>query len=111
MASVKIIEHHESFRADDGLRAVPCSLGSGTIDGRAPDSTLARIYDDRKILHRGLNELLRTMSRGGVKEQCVARLHQVSAIGVAIPKLTGQHIDDFNVGAAVPSRGDCVFGD
>src|SRR6266404_8535994 len=67
---------------------------------RVPDSALARIDDDRKILHRSLHKVLRTMSRGGVKEQCIARLNQASAIGMAIPNLAGQHVDDFDAGVA-----------
>src|SRR5216684_3526355 len=77
---------------------------------QAPDSALARIDDDRKILHRSLHKVLRTMSCVGVKEQCIARLNQVSAIGMAIPNLAGQHVDDFDAGVAELSVGNCVFG-
>src|SRR5437660_7710527 len=54
------------------------------------------IDDDREILHRRLDQLFRSVARGRVEEQRVARLHQVTAVGVQVSHLAGQHVDELD---------------
>src|ERR1043166_1639809 len=68
--------------------------GKAVINGTG--SIPARVDDDREILHRRFDQLFRSVARGRVEEQRIARLHEITAVGVQVSHLSGQHVDELD---------------
>src|SRR5215469_10920744 len=68
--------------------------GKPVINGMG--SISARIDNDREILHRRLDQLFRSVARGRVEEQRIARLHEIAAVGVQVSHLPRQHVDELD---------------